>query len=200
MKTTYLIGMAMLVGVMNACQPKQESAPPPSPVMSSIYKEGGNEELEITVPETAGAREADASFGTQQEVLQYINEARAQGCNCGSQYYPPAPALSLNSRLNGASNKHAVDMADYNYFSHTGRDGSQPWDRMTREGYQWIAAGENIAAGFTASRSVVNAWLNSPGHCANIMNPNFQNLGVGCGYNINSNYDYYWVTLFGTRR
>ncbi|WP_461084247.1 CAP domain-containing protein [Spirosoma flavus] len=192
--------MSLILGAMSACQSKQESTPPPTPVMSSIYKEGGSEQLGATTPETSGAREADATFAVQQEVLQYVNETRAQGCTCGTQYYPPAPPLSLNSRLNNAANKHAVDMADYNYFSHTGLDGSQPWDRMTREGYQWSMSGENIAAGFTTPRSVVNAWISSPGHCANIMNAGFQNLGVGYGYNINSNYDHYWVTLFGTRR
>ncbi|GAB3989062.1 CAP domain-containing protein [Spirosoma daeguense] len=200
MKLSNLLGMILSVWVFMSCQPKQESALTPAPVMSSVYKEGGNDQLGEPMPETAGARESDASFAVQQEVLQYINEARSQSCVCGTDTYPPAPPLSLNSRLNGASNKHAVDMADYNYFSHTGRDGSQPWDRMTREGYQWIVAGENIAAGFTTPRSVVTAWLNSPGHCANIMNPGFQNVGVGYGYNISSNYDHYWVTKFGTRR
>ena len=91
-------------------------------------------------------------------------------------------------------------MATYNYFSHTGRDGSTPWDRMQREGYNWQAAGENSAAGYTTTRAVFDGWLQSEGHCKNIMSANFKDVGVGYAYDANSTYQYYWVTDFGTRQ
>ena len=107
--------------------------------------------------------------------------------------------LALNAQLNSAAQKHATDMATYNYFSHTGRDGSKPWDRMKREGYTWRRAGENIAAGYTTARAVVDGWLRSPGHCANLMNKNFKDLGVGYAYGASSTYKHYWVQNFGAK-
>ncbi|MBO0931553.1 CAP domain-containing protein [Fibrella aquatilis] len=145
-----------------------------------------------------GARAASAAL--QQEILTYLNAARSKSCLCGSTTYPAVPALALNTKLTTASDKFALDLATYNYFSHTGRDGSQPWDRMTREGYVWRAAGENIAAGYPTARAVVDGWLKSPGHCANIMSANFKEVGVGYAYTTTSTYKHYWVTDFGTQR
>lgn len=199
MKLTYFFGVAALCLATAACQSDQETSQTPAPVMSSVYKEGGAG-TGSTPTNLAGARVAAATTTQQQEILTYINQARSKPCQCGTTTYPAVPALTLDSRLNSASDKHALDMATYNYFSHTGRDGSQPWDRMTREGYVWRAAGENIAAGYTTTRAVVDGWLKSPGHCANIMSASFKNVGVGYAYGASSTYKYYWVTDFGTLR
>jgi len=106
--------------------------------------------------------------------------------------------LVLNARLNEAAHLHAVDMATYNYFSHTGRDGSTPFQRMIRAGYTYRTAGENIAAGYSTPAAVVDGWLRSEGHCRNIMNGNFRDLGVGYAYTTTSNFKSYWVTKFGS--
>ena len=92
---------------------------------------------------------------------------------------------------------HAVDMATQNYFSHTSLDGRSPWDRIDEAGYPHFGAGENIAAGQRTAEDVVTAWLNSPGHCRNIMNPSFDELGVGYAYDAASTYQRYWVQNFG---
>ena len=152
----------------------------------------------INTASPSGARVA--SVALQQEILTYINQARSTTCLCGSTTYPAVPALALNTKLTTASDKFALDLATYNYFSHTGRDGSLPWDRMTREGYIWRAAGENIAAGYPTARAVVDGWLKSAGHCANIMSANFKEVGVGYAYTTTSTYKHYWVTDFGTQR
>ena len=197
MKLTYYFGVAALLGTLAGCQSDQETTQTPAPVMSSIYKEGmGGTTTKTAAP--AGARAATTT--QQQEILTYINQARSKPCLCGSTTYPAVPALTLDAQLNAASDKFAVDLATYNYFSHTGRDGSLPWDRMTREGYIWRAAGENIAAGYPTTRAVVDGWLKSPGHCQNIMSANFKNVGVGYGYSTSSTYRYYWVTDFGARQ
>jgi uncharacterized protein YkwD len=198
MKITYLFGVAALFAVVS-CQSDREATQTPSPVSSSVYKEIIAGEATSVTPDLSGARAAAATSSQQQEVLAYINQARSKPCQCGTTVYPAVPALTLNTQLNSASDKHAVDMATYNYFSHTGRDGSQPWDRMTREGYKWRAAGENIAAGYTTTRAVVDGWLQSPGHCKNIMSANFKEVGVGYGYSVSSTYKHYWVTDFGTK-
>lgn len=200
MKITYFLACAALVWASAACQSDQETAQTPMPVASSTYKEAAGGQATSTQPDLAGARAAAATSAQQQEVLSYINQARSKPCQCGTTTYPAVPALILNAQLNTASDKYAVDMATYNYFSHTGRDGSLPWDRMTREGYSWRAAGENIAAGYTTPRAVVDGWLKSPGHCKNIMSAGFKDVGVGYAYTTTSTYKSYWVTDFGTRR
>lgn len=191
----------LLVGLLAACQSGNESVPAQSsnPVASSAYAErsaasqaaGSRPNLSVAVP---------AAFTpVQEEILLYVNQARSKSCLCGSTTYPAAPALVLNDQLNAAAGKHATDMATYDYFSHTGRDGSAPWDRMKREGYPWRRAGENIAAGYTTARAVVDGWLRSPGHCANLMNKNFKDLGVGYAYGASSRYKHYWVQDFGAK-
>ena len=200
MKFTYLFATAAVVWATVACQSDQETAQVPAPVASSVYAENGAGLTAPAVPDPSGARAAAASSTQQQEILTYINQARLKPCQCGTTTYPAVPALVLNTQLNTASDKHAADMATNNYFSHTGLDGSQPWDRMTREGYSWRAAGENIAAGYTTTRAVVDGWLKSPGHCKNIMSANFKDIGVGYAYSASSTYRYYWVTDFGAKR
>ena len=199
-KTSHLVCTIGLLWAVTACQSDQEAVQPPAPVASSVYREGGSGETTSITPNLSGARAAAATTVQQQEVLAYINQARSQPCQCGTVTYPAVPALVLDAQLNAASDKYAIDMATYNRFSHTGRDGSQPWDRMTREGYIWRAAGENIAAGYSTTRTVVDGWLRSPGHCKNIMSANFKDVGVGYGYSASSTYGHYWVTDFGTKR
>ena len=86
-------------------------------------------------------------------------------------------------------------MVDRDFFSHVNPDGDLPWDRMEFAGYNWSAAGENIAGGQNSPAAVVNAWMNSDGHCANIMNPNFEDIGVG--YYPGGDYGHYWTQVFG---
>ncbi len=121
-----------------------------------------------------------------QTVLRVLNEARASGYTCGTRAYGSAGPLKLNSRLNTAARKHSEDMRVGGFWGHTTQRGavnykvgSVPWDRMTAEGYAWMAAGENIARGYSTAEAAARELLKSPGHCANIMNPNFTELGAG---------------------
>jgi len=125
-------------------------------------------------------------------LLQLVNQRRQQGCDCGTVYYPPVGTLSWNNQLETAANAHASDMNQHNYFSHTGRDGSSPGERITRAGYNWLAYGENIAKGYSNEQAVVTAWINSEGHCKNIMNANFGEMGA-------AKVGEYWVQEFGRR-
>ncbi|GAB3985287.1 CAP domain-containing protein [Spirosoma daeguense] len=188
-----------LLMAMGACTSDKEITTSPDPVISSIYQEADEVGLEFT-PNLAGAREAAATTAQQLDVLNRINAIRAKTCKCGEVTYASAPALTLNTKLNTAADKHAVDMASKNYFSHTGKDGSNPGTRITREGYVWTTYGENIAAGYATTAQVVDGWRASPGHCANIMNRNVKQLGFGYGSNNSSTYKKYWVGLFATPR
>lgn len=131
------------------------------------------------------------------DMLVAVNKARSVARTCGTTSYPAVPALKANSKLDTSSQGHAASMAAKNFFSHTGLDGSQPWDRMKRAGYNYSAAGENIAAGNSTVDATMTQWLNSPGHCANIMSRNFTEIGIGYDYGASSTYKHYWVQNFG---
>ena len=124
------------------------------------------------------------------EVLALVNEARGTARRCGDQAFASAAALSLEGRLARAAQLHSQDMHDHNVMSHTGSDGSDLRVRADRQGYGWANLGENVAFGYTNPESVVAGWLSSPGHCANIMNPAFTELGVGIEGT-------FWTQLFG---
>ncbi len=112
------------------------------------------------------------------EVLRLTNQARAAARRCGDEPFEPAPPLGWADRLASAAHAHSRALARENRFAHRGSDGSQVSERAGRAGYAWRAIGENIAAGQGSARSVVNAWLASPGHCANIMNPRYSEMGA----------------------
>ncbi len=133
---------------------------------------------------TASSVDVDAgdlsNLSELEALVRLVNARRAEGADCGSEgTFPPAPPLAEDAILSRVAQDHSADMVEHGYFSHTGRDGSQPWDRMTAAGYSWRAAGENIAAGSSTAEGAMNQWMNSDGHCANIMNPDFTEIGVG---------------------
>jgi uncharacterized protein YkwD len=125
-------------------------------------------------------------------LLQLVNETRSKGCKCGNTYYPAAPALTWNAQLEAAANKHSTDMFKRNYFSHIGSDGTNGGMRIERAGYKWAAYGENIAAGYDSEQAVVEGWIQSPGHCKNLMDKAYKEMGVGRAGN-------YWTQDFASR-
>ncbi len=87
------------------------------------------------------------------------------------------PSLQISPQLTAAAQSKAKDMAGRNYWSHVTPDGKQPWSFIDASGYQYRAAGENLAYGFGTSGQVLTAWLHSPEHRANVLNSNFQDVG-----------------------
>ena len=154
---------------------------------------------------TSGADARDAVVGREsngavrERVVELVNVARAKGRRCGSVRYAAAPPLHISRRLTDAAADHARDMARKNYFEHRGSDGSQPKDRVLRAGYEPRLSGENIAYGPESAEEVVAGWLDSPGHCANIMEPKFEHIGVGLASGRKRN-RIYWVQTFGAPR
>ncbi|MFN0089926.1 MAG: CAP domain-containing protein [Acidimicrobiales bacterium] len=133
------------------------------------------------------------------EMLRLVNVARSTPRQCGAQGFGPAAALAMNGALALSAQWHSDDLANGAPFGHTGSDGSAPWDRMLAAGYTWSAAAENVAAGYSSVKAVVDGWLKSPGHCANIMNPALTEFGAARAYNGGSKYRYYWTQDFGAR-
>ena len=144
----------------------------------------------------AQAQQAQNSVSNQ--VIQLVNQARSQGRVCGNQRFNAASPLSANASLNSAAQVHSSDMARTRRMSHTGSNGSSMGQRATQAGYQWRAIAENVAAGQKTPNDVVQAWLKSPGHCANIMNSNYQDGGVSAVRG--SNNVLYWTMLYGRQR
>ncbi len=132
------------------------------------------------------------------EVLALVNEVRSEPQTCGGVRYPAVPPLRRDGRLDEAAGDHARRMATEDFFSHDSPDGSDPGDRISRAGYRWRSYGENIAAGYDDAAAVVQGWLESAGHCRNLMGA-FDDIGLGHATDPSSTYGTYWVQDFGTR-
>lgn len=132
-------------------------------------------------------------------VVDLVNVARSRGRKCGAERFAAAPPLRASHQLDEAAADHAHDMARRNFFDHRGSDGSQPKERVLRSGYQPRLSGENIAFGPESAEEVVAGWLDSPGHCANIMEARFRHIGVGLATGRKRN-RIYWVQTFGAPR
>jgi uncharacterized protein YkwD len=127
------------------------------------------------------------------QVVNLINEERTQA---------NLDPLQMDRQLSEAAQLHSESMADDDFFSHYGVDGSSPFDRIEDAGYQYARAAENLAAGYQTPEAVVQGWMNSSGHRANILNSDLTEIGVGYEYLANDtgsvNYNSYWTTTFGT--
>ncbi|MEO7212545.1 CAP domain-containing protein [Mucilaginibacter sp.] len=139
----------------------------------------------------------DDSANFKQEFLRLINKTRAKGCNCGNKWYPPAAPMVWNDNLEQAARGHADDMYNRDYFNHTSKDGRSMSSRIVFAGYYFkgyksFMVGENIAMGQSSIAEVMAGWFKSEGHCQNLMNPGFKDVGV-------AETNHYWVQDFGGR-
>ncbi len=137
---------------------------------------------------------SDVEFD-KQEMLELVNEARMNKRRCGGKKHDAVAPLQWSDKLAQAAQKHADDMADNDFFDHAGSDKSTVVMRIEREGYLWRAAGENVAMGPRSVSQAVQGWLDSPGHCSNIMNGDFTQIGAALSHN-----GQYWVQVFGAPR
>lgn len=134
-----------------------------------------------------------------QKLLSELNVARSQARQCGGQAFSAAAPLAWNATLGTIAQDHSRDMANNNYFDHKDRDGRTPGDRAELAGYSGQLVGENIAAGQDTVHKVVEGWLASPGHCANLMNPQYQELGAAYATDPKSSAGIYWTAMFGAQ-
>ncbi|MDA4890418.1 CAP domain-containing protein [Streptomyces sp. MPA0124] len=129
-----------------------------------------------------------ATGGAEAQVLALVNEERAAaGCS----------PVTANDRLTRAADDYSDVMASSGVMSHTGPDGSTMASRVEAAGYRWSTLGENIARGQADAASVMDSWMNSPGHRANILNCSFKELGVGVHFGDGGPW---WTQDFGTGR
>ncbi|KJK55486.1 sigma-70 family RNA polymerase sigma factor [Saccharothrix sp. ST-888] len=138
------------------------SSPTPSPTRTAARA--------ASSPSAAPAIRQTAPSSIQQQVIDLVNTERSKaGCS----------PVRNNSKLQAAAQGHSDDMAARNFFDHTNPDGAGPQARIEAAGYRWSTWGENIARGQSDPAAVMDSWMHSPGHRANILNCAFTELGVG---------------------
>ena len=188
---------------------------------SSVGSSAVNDTTEskpIEVPDPTNAPEL--SQETKDHYLKTINDARtkAGGQDCGVYgHFDPAPKLTWSDELYYASYEHSYDMAESDWFDHQGSGTDNDWtakvqnlgrgsklnERVENNNYKnWAHIGENISAGTDRDtpEEAVTSWMNSDGHCKNIMNPDFKEVGMAVVKEPDSKYTYYWTQDFGAKK
>lgn len=132
------------------------------------------------------------------DMMRAINNARAVGRSCGGTYFNPVPAVAYNCALTQAAQVHTADMVTYNFFLHTGSNGLAVSNRVANANYSASYVAENLALGYDNAYSTVNGWLNSPGHCANIMSANAREFGVSYSSGWVQGSQHVWTTVFAS--
>lgn len=151
-------------------------------------------------PKTAAYGNSNIPSGRtfEQQFLKKVNALRASGCKCGKTWMPPAAPLKWDPKLEQAALNHARDMSRNKYLRHTNSKGHTIKQRIEAAGYKLTGSraysyGENIASGQRSIDRVMAGWIQSEGHCKNLMNPGFKDMGV-------AQVNYYWVQDFAMNK
>lgn len=139
----------------------------------------------------------DTNFRTDR-IINYINQVRASAQICGEKPYQPAQSVAWNNKLFKAAKTHSRDMATNNFFSHLGSDDSNVSLRVANQNYEWNAVAENISGGTDTPEQTLESWMASPGHCRNLMNPQYNEIGMSCAVNVNSEFGIYWTIVLAS--
>lgn len=140
----------------------------------------------------SAAPKVSATF-FQKEMLTAINAIRVKGYQCGDTYFGPVLKLTWEVKLQNSAKRHVNDMAINNFFEHESSDGTQMSTRVSQAGYKWRFCCENIALGYKDVQSAVKGWLQSEGHCENIMRSEVTQMGAARAGD-------YWVQDFAAPR
>ena len=153
--------------------------------------------------EKAAQARADAAryHVLAQQVVQAVNEARAQPRTCGDVALPAAPPLRWNAQVAYAALLESEWMLRTNKFSHGWDDGKYVWHRFEMVKYDWAQADENIAAGFRTLAEAMQAWIDSPSHCKALMRGDIREVGLAVVPGAaQSKYGSYWTMALGAAR
>jgi len=171
--------------------PPTSTNPPPPPSSTSSPPTSPPTHTALPPTPTSGICNPSGNGGLESSLIQLINQER-QSRDIGT--------LSQQSQLTAAARVHSEDMACNDFVSHTGSDGSLPWDRARAQGYNYSAIAENIFAGSSSAQSIFNGWMNSPGHRDNMLNPTYTEIGIGYQYWADSTYRAYTTAVFAKPR
>ena len=162
---------------------KPAPAPTPAPAPAPAPVEEPPAPAPAPVENNTGVSSSNLSY--EQKVVELVNVERQKA---------GLPALKMDSEISNVARAKSKDMAVNNYFAHQSPTYGSAGDMLKQFGISWYAWGENIAAGQRTPEIVVNAWMNSSGHRANILSSNFSKIGVG--YVTNSSGRPYWTQIF----
>ncbi|WP_407566871.1 CAP domain-containing protein [Polymorphospora sp. A560] len=163
------------------------SATPTSAGPSPTPKASKTSATPRRTPSRTPTTRTESGGGSQEEqVVAIVNQRRAEA-GCG--------AVRTNADLAKAARLHSEDQAAHNRMSHEGSNGSSPWQRAEQAGYQ-RAISENVAAGYRTPAAVMEGWMNSPGHRANILNCDAKAIGMGIARSGDGTI--YWTQMFGS--
>jgi uncharacterized protein YkwD len=163
-----------------------------------VAHKGDSAWIVLAMPFAAPAAVSAESTGAR--VLELVNAARSKPRRCGLRRYDTAPPVRLDAVLARIAAGHSRDMARHSRMSHTGSDGTTIAERATAAGYPWRFVSENVAAGQTTAEEVIVTWLESSGHCANLMDPAVQEMGVAVAFDPSSMAGTYWTQVFAARK
>lgn len=190
--------VALLAALVAACGGGGAGAPANAEATTE-QTTTGSDPADTSAPQAVAS--CDLPPGFADEALELVNDYRARGADCGPRgTFGRAAALFWNTQLEQAALRHSTDMATNDFFDHTGSDGSTMKERITATGYDWSVVAENIAAGHATVADVVAAWMGSPDHCANIMEPRLRELALACRRNDATTYRRYWTMDLGAPR
>ncbi|MFF4099429.1 sigma-70 family RNA polymerase sigma factor [Streptomyces sp. NPDC001903] len=150
--------------------PSASASASPSPSAASPTPSATPTKSTAPAPRPSAPAPGPAPTGVAGQVIALVNSERA-AAGCGP--------LKEDPKLQSAAQGHSDDMAARDFFDHTNPDGADPGKRTTAAGYRWSTYGENIARGQQTAASVMDSWMKSPGHRANILNCSFKDIGVG---------------------
>lgn len=170
--------------ILNKHYPNQNLIHPEDNIELPDSQSGQSTEDDNAGAGTDTAEKADATKQAKQ-VLELVNKERAK---------VGAKPLTLSSSLTNIATIKAKDMSDKGYFDHNSPTYGSPFDMLKRFGVQYSSAGENIAAGQKDANEVMNSWMNSSGHRANILKAEYEQIGIG--YVEGGRWGTYWVQLF----
>ena len=156
----------------------------------------GDEWRVVLAQPMGGTRMSDPG-APDKTLLAQVNAARAKPRMCGRQRFAATRPLSWNAALGTAAQGHSRSMARENYFAHRDPDGRSTSDRAKSAGFRGRKLGENIAAGQRSPSQALHDWLASPGHCANLMNPMFTQMGAASARDSRSDAGVYWTMVLG---
>jgi uncharacterized protein YkwD len=161
----------------------------------------GEEELGRLTNEIVPTKCPDLS--NIEALVNAVNNARSVPRMCGDVNFDAASPVKWNGKLFQAAQEHAADMAQNNFFSHVGSNGLNANDRVKNAGYSPSGTSgqnwwENIGGGYASLDEAMSGWLNSPGHCANIMRPSHKDYALACVDKRHTNLGTYWAQVFGS--
>ena len=135
------------------------------------------------------SQDSETTGSSSNKMLTLINQQRQKGCNCGSNYFKPVPPVKWNKTIEKVAKAHSDDMLKRNELTHYSKNGQGPKGRLIKAGYKCTMFAENVAMGQQNEEEVMKSWLESPGHCANIMNAQVTEVGAARSGK-------YWTLLF----